>query len=86
MNQTQVYIHPLHPEPPPTCLPPSPSRLSQSTDFGYPASYIRLPLDFCVTYSNVYVSILFSQIIPPSPPIESKSLFFMPVSPLLPYT
>ena len=37
------------------------------------------------TYGNVHVAILFSQIIPPSPsPTESKSLFFISVSPLLP--
>ena len=34
---------------------PHPSRLSQSTDFGYPASYIRLPLAIYFTYGNVYV-------------------------------
>ena len=36
--------------------------------------------------SNVYVSMLFSQITPPSPPTGSESLFFMSVSPLLPCT
>ena len=37
------------------------------------------------THGNVYVSVLFSQIIPPSPsPTESKRLFFTSVSPLLP--
>ena len=70
---------------PPTSLPPYPSRLSQSTGFGYLASCIELALVICFTYGNVYVSMLFSQIIPPSPfPTESKSLFFTPVSPLLP--
>ena len=39
------------------------------------------------TYGDVYVSMLFSQIIPPSSsPIESKSLFFTSVSLLLPWT
>ena len=72
-----------HPETP---LPPYPSRLSQSTGFGCPASYIKLPLAIYFIYGNVYVSMLFSQIIPPSPPTEYKSLFFVSLSPLLPYT
>ena len=70
---------------PPASLPPYPSRLSQSTGFGYLASNIKLALVIYFTYGNVYVSVLFFQIIPPSPfPTESKSLFFTPVSPLLP--
>ena len=35
--------------------------------FGCPASCIKLKLVICFTYVNVYVSVLFSQIIPPSP-------------------
>ena len=62
-----------------------PSRFSQSTGFGCPSPYIKLTLVIYFTYGNVYVSMLFSQIIPPSPsPTESKSLFFTSVSPLLP--
>ena len=58
--------------------PPHASRLSQSTSFGFPVSYIKLPLAICFTYGNVYISMLFSQIIPPSPsPTVYKSLFFM---------
>ena len=73
------------PVPPP--YPPCPSRLLQSTGFGFPVSYIKLALLICFTYGNVHVSMLFSQIIPSSPsPTESRSLFFMSVSPLLPYT
>ena len=61
------------------------SRLSQSIGFGCPASCIELTLVIHFTYSNVCVSMLFSQIFPHSPsPTESKSLFFTSVSPLLP--
>ena len=50
-------------------LPPHPilSRLSQSTSFGFPASYIKLPPATYFTYGNVYVSMLFSESSPPSP-------------------
>ena len=71
--------------PPGTPLPPSspshPSRLSQSTGFEFPVSYIKLPLAIYLTYGNVYVSMLFSHIIPPSP---SLTVSKMSVSPLLP--
>ena len=87
MNQPYAYICPLSPESPITLpLPshPHPSRLSESTDFGSAVSY-KFPLPICFIHGNVYVSVLFSQIIPPSPlPTESKSLFFMSVPPLPP--
>ena len=52
---------------------------------GFPASCTELPLTVYFTYGNLYVSMLFSQNIPPSPsPTVSRSLFFMSVSPLLP--
>ena len=67
--------------------PPSlsqPSTLSQSTSFGFPASYSKFPLPIYLIYSNRYVSVLLSQIIPLSvSPTVSKSLFFMFVSLLL---
>ena len=53
-----------------TLPPPSPPhlpRLSQSTSFGFPASYIKLPPATYFTYGNVYVSMLFSESSPPSP-------------------
>ena len=41
-------------------------------------------LAICFTYDNLHVSMLFSQIIPPSPsPTESKRLFYTSVSLLL---
>ena len=65
-------------DPSPFFPPPHPSRLSQDTDFRYPVSYIKLPLAIYITYRSVYASVLFSQIIPPSPcPTESRSLFIM---------
>ena len=65
--------------------PPPPPRLSQSISSGCPASCIELAQVIYFTYGNVHASKLFSQIIPPSPShTEPKTLFFMPVSPLLP--
>ena len=58
MNQSWVYMFPLHPElplPPPT--PPYPSRLSQ-----FPVSFIELTL-LSILHMVMYVSMLFSQII-----------------------
>ena len=44
-------------------------------------SCIQPGLAICFTLDNIYVSMLFSQSIPPSPsPIESKSLFYTSVS------
>ena len=69
-----------------TSLPTPSSSLSQSTGFGCPVSNIKLPLVICFAYGKVYVSVLFSEIIPAFPsPTESKSLLFMSASPLLPY-
>ena len=70
-----------HPEP----LPPShPTGLSQCTGLECPVSCIELGLVIYFTYGNIYVSMLFSQIIPlSSSPTESKSLFFISVSLLL---
>ena len=45
----------------------------------------KFPLGIYFTYGNVYVSMLFSQFIPPSPsPTGSTSSFSMSASPLLP--
>ena len=68
-------------------LSPHPTpRLSQSTSFGCPEACRKLTLAIYFTYGNVNASMLFFQIIPPSPPTESKNLFFMFVSPFLPWT
>ena len=49
--------------------------------FECPASCIKLALVTYFTYGDIDVSMLFSQIIPPSPsPTQSKSLFFISVS------
>ena len=83
-HESATGIHVLPPSW--TLLPPAsspcPSGLSQSNDFGCPASFIELALVIYFTYGNAHVSVLFSQIIPPSPsPTESKSLFFTSISP-----
>ena len=72
-----------------TCVPhpetPShPSVSSQCSSPEHPVSCIKPWLMIYFTYDNIHVSMLFSQIIPPSPsPTESKSLFFTSVSRLL---
>ena len=44
-------------------------------------SCIQPGLAICFTFDDIHLSMLFSQIIPPSPsPIESKSLFYTSVS------
>ena len=70
----------------PTSLPTHPSRSSTALhQLWVPCIIHQTSTGYLFTYGNVYVSMLFSQIIPPFPfPIESKSLFFMCVSPLLP--
>ena len=74
-----------HPEPPAHLPPhPIPLGLSQCTSFECPVSCIKLGLVIYFTYGNIHVSMLFSQIILPSPsPTESKSLFFISESFLL---
>ena len=84
MNQPWVYMFPPSHTPFPLPSPSHPSRLSQCTSFECPVSCIIVGLVICFTYDDIHVSMLFSQIIPPSPsPTESKSLFFISVSHLL---
>ena len=75
MNQPQVHMCPFILNAPP----------HHPSGFGCSASRIKLALVVCFTYGNIHISMRFSQIIPPSPSsTESKSLFFIPVSLLLP--
>ena len=78
-SATGVHVFPiLNPLPPPSSS--HPSGLSQCTSPEHPVSCIEPGLAICFIYGNIYVSMLFSQIIPPSPsPTESKSLFFTSV-------
>ena len=70
--------------PHPPLSPSHPSGSSQCTSPEHPVSCIQPGLAIYFTYDNIHVSMLFSQIIPPSPsPTESKSLFFTSVSLLL---
>ena len=65
--------------------PSHPSGSPQCTSPEHPVSCIEPELAIHFTCGNIHVSMLFSQIIPPSPsPIESKSLFFTSGSLLLP--
>ena len=81
MNQPQVYMCPPSWTPLPLPSPLHPSGLSQCTSFQCPVSSIEFGLVIYFIYGNIHVSMLFSQIIPPSPsPTESKSLFFISVS------
>ena len=76
INQPQVFMCLPSPEllpPLPHPSLPYPSGLSQTTSFGCPASCIELALVIYFTYGNIYVSMLFSQIIPFLPsPTESE--------------
>ena len=66
MNQLRVYMCPSSWTPLPPSSPIYPSGLSQCTGFKCPVSYIELELVIYFTYGNIHVSVLFSQIIPPS--------------------
>ena len=81
---TGIHMSPPSQTPLPPPTPSHPSGLSQCTSFECPISCIELGLVIYFTSDNIRVSVLFSQIIPPSSsPAESKSLFFTSVSLLL---
>ena len=83
-SATGIHISPLFWTSLLSPIPFHPSRLSQSTRFGFLASYSKFPLAIYFTYGNIYVSVLLSQFVSPSPsPTLSTILFFMSASPLL---
>ena len=77
------YTRVPHPEP--LILPPHTIPLGHPSAPASSILYHALNLDWrFVSYMILYVSVPFSQIIPPSPsPTESKRLFYTPVSLLL---
>ena len=78
-----VHVFPIM-SPLPPSSPSHPSGSSQCTIPEHPVSCIEPGLAIYFTYDNIHVSVLFSQIIPPSPsPTEFNSLFLIPVSFLL---
>ena len=84
MNRPQVFMCPPHPEPLlPAPSPPHPSGLSQRTCFWCPPSCIKLALVIYFTYGTVYLSVLFSQIIPPLPLLLNPKVCSLHLSPLL---
>ena len=77
-----THMFPLSWTPLPPPIPSHPSKLSQSTGFELTVPCSKFPLAIYFTYGNVYVSILLSQFIPPSPaPSVSTSLFSISASP-----
>ena len=74
-----VHVSPIL-NPPPTSLAIPHSGSSQCTSPEHPVSCIEPGLDIYFTYDNIHVSMLYSQIIPPSPsPTEFESLSFTSV-------
>ena len=66
-SATGIHMFPPSWIPLPHPSPSYPSRLSQST-VELPESYCKCPLAICFKYGSVYVSMLFSPFVPPSPP------------------
>jgi len=65
----------------PHLSPSHPSGSSQCSSPEHPVSCIKPGLAICFTYDNIHVSMLFSQIIPPSPsPRVQKTVLYICVS------
>ena len=72
-----VYVFPILNPPHLLASPSHHSGSSQCTSSECPVSCIKPGLEIFFMYDNIHVSMLFSQIIPPSPsPTEYKRLFF----------
>ena len=71
MNLPRVYMCPLSWTPLPPPFPSHPSGSSQCTSPEHPVPCIKPGLATRFTYDNIHVSMLFSQIIPPSPHPQS---------------
>ena len=83
MNQPKVYICPFPPEPASRPIPALQVVTAHKAEL--PALYGRFPPAVSFACGHVYVSMLLSQFIPPSPSrTVSASLFSVSASPLLP--
>ena len=76
MNQPRVYMCPPSWTPLPPPFPSHPSGSSQCTSPEHPVSCIKPGLAICFTYDSIHISMLFSQIIPPSPSPTESLVFF----------
>ena len=83
-HESAIGVHvPSLLNPPPPALPTPSLQAVTEHLLWFLVSHIRLAVAVCFTYGNVYVSVLSSQIIPPSPPPTERhkeSLFSVSVS------